>query len=103
MAQVRGFACDCSYPDSCDSQSAPLPVTRLAEKLKLDSPLSVPKGLHPKDALSRNPTHKDVNDSIYTQLTRNSSKNTAGPVDLESRHVVDVYDAIASHFSATRY
>lgn len=99
MAQVRGFACVCSYPDSCDSQSAPLPVTRLAEKLiKLDTPLSVPN-----DASSRNSTQKEVKDSIYTQLTINSAKNAAGPVDLESRHVVDVYDAIASHFSATRY
>lgn len=28
--QVRGFACDCTWPDACDSQSGGAPPTRLA-------------------------------------------------------------------------
>ena len=96
VLQVRGFPCDCSFADNCDSQSAPLPTTRLAEKQIRNE---VPK-FHDKSSDSSEDTSSDAcnlkSNSSFPTYSRDSLK------ELESRHVVDVYDAIASHFSATR-
>ena len=94
--QVRGYACDCSFPDSCDSQSAPLPTTRLAEKQNRNEATKF------QDKSSE--SSLDDNSSNGCNLKPDSfpSHSIDSLKELESRHVVDVYDAIASHFSATR-
>ena len=33
--QIRGFPCDCSFPQDCDSQDSRLPLTRM-QQLELD-------------------------------------------------------------------
>ncbi|GLC44949.1 hypothetical protein PLESTM_001668100 [Pleodorina starrii] len=41
--KVRGFACDCDYPDCCDSQQANLPPTRISQ---LQNPAQIPPQTH---------------------------------------------------------
>ena len=32
LLQIRGFPCDCSFPEECDSQASQLPPTRLQQQ-----------------------------------------------------------------------
>ena len=92
--QVRGFACDCAYPECCDSQAAPLPATRLA--LKQQGGGQALGGPPESAVLGEREAAGSTGDSLC-------SSSDAALVQLEAEHVVKVYDAIAQHFSATRF
>ncbi len=128
--QVRGYACDCSYPSCCDSQAAPLPPTRLALAQQQGQgqdgdPADGRQASHPApksiDMIIERNGHEDGDEDggsgsgsgSVTISTSGSSSGSGLPAKaasnsdahfkkLEQEHVVQVYDAIAQHFSATR-
>ncbi len=104
MLQVRGFACDCSFPKCCDSQAAPLQPTRLALKQQV-----MQNGCWFSSAAtggsSSSSDGADVHGSsngVGREALPGVAADDKALRELESRHVVQVYDAIAQHFSATR-
>ncbi|KAK9805819.1 hypothetical protein WJX73_003535 [Symbiochloris irregularis] len=77
--QVRRSPCTCAYPECCDSQACQLPPTRKAL------------------AAQELQTSADAALSLPSQGAR------AGAACLEVAYVHQVYDAIAPHFSSTRF
>ncbi|GAX81302.1 hypothetical protein CEUSTIGMA_g8733.t1 [Chlamydomonas eustigma] len=120
LRKVRGYACDCDYPKCCDSQEAPLVPTRLATKISTVSSVNMSTD-HNNRAADLSAEHSNALCSEYASLgdkdrnlpagscTRHPSviateiASEAALKQLELDHVVDVYDAIAQHFSATRF
>jgi len=87
---VRQGPCQCQYPEHCDSQKGEIPPTRMAQ------------------------TGRGAPRAAGTQLTASAGASTRAPESgdslsgtahqqLEDENVRDVYDAIAGHFSATRF
>eukprot|EP00955_Chlamydomonas_euryale_P026795 282438-Chlamydomonas_euryale.AAC.1 len=114
LRKVRGFACNCEYPESCDSQSAPLQPTRLALKQQCQPqpqrlPLpqqQPPQQQQPQAALPTPLLHLVDATANGVRVSKavpgiTSNQDSASSA-LEHTHVVQVYDAIAQHFSATR-
>lgn len=167
--QVRGYPCDCQWPEHCDSQQSRLPPTRMAQKAHqpLPAPPSSPphlhqptcnSSLHPDQASTSNEQstghsaitsrslESDTNTLSVNSVTLPSPFSAAMPGDsgteaggpsmqaqascgtdsqkevglrrgqhegpdaaeadlerLEQEFVHDVYNAIAPHFSATRF
>lgn len=109
VLQVRGFACDCAYPDCCDSQSAPLVPTRLAQQQQQKQQQKHQHSvLSPSLAASTRTLCSAASQNGAASVANGSGDAGGAPApesalkDLEQQHVVQVYDAIANHFSATR-
>lgn len=92
LRRVRrsGDACTCPFPAQCDSQGGGLPPTRAS-------------------LASRNGGRGATGTVESLDAPEGAAPHPASPpwpctswADLETRHVANVYDAIASHFSATR-
>jgi alkylated DNA repair protein alkB family protein 8 len=78
---VREGPCECAFPEQCDSQNGGPPPTRMAQSL----------------GHTEQQEQHDCEDTL--QQEAGSSRGAA----LEAQHVSNVYDAIAPHFSATRF
>jgi alkylated DNA repair protein alkB homolog 8 len=79
--KVREEPCECAYPALCDSQEGSIPPTRMAEKLAVAAAAE---------------KQEDV-DQEQELMNCNSAQS------LEDSNVNNVYNAIAPHFSATRF
>jgi hypothetical protein len=114
ILQVRGFACDCSFPRCCDSQSAPLMPSRLATIQKMSEKLILvsPQGC---SSMDQEAVDGEAASNSGPPANMTSPPPPPPPVaglvqaddeavlrKLEADHVVAVYDAIAPHFSSTR-
>lgn len=142
---MRGYPCNCQWPEHCDSQQSSLPPTRMAQKashpqpaapalphdtsavsqqsadaLQLssnslqsapdycsDQPLQPPAGRSPEagDAdLAMEPSETMTGKSQLEGKHSDSPQQAEAELQrLEQEFVHDVYNAIAPHFSATRF
>ena len=160
MWQVRGYPCDCQWPEQCDSQHSSLPPTRMAltsphqphvaptssqqassaqqssatlsETNVSSDPLHSPHKSGPASPALQKPvpvhdgssgqqmgamssatsaattsTATRIEDESGSEGTKKSSdQHTSNEADLqrlEQQFVHDVYNAIAPHFSSTRF
>jgi alkylated DNA repair protein alkB family protein 8 len=74
--KIRLSECKCPFSQFCDSQ-----------KSLLESPSSL----------------EDFNIQLNNNLPARDESNKFNPTEIEKKHVYDVYDKIAPHFSHTRY
>ncbi|KAL0038021.1 hypothetical protein WJX79_009793 [Trebouxia sp. C0005] len=98
--KVRGYPCDCQWPEHCDSQQSQLPPTRMA--LKSQMPGTTSPGSQPSNLIEQ--CIKDEADAAHGKPS--SGQHTSKEADLqrmEQEFVHDVYNAIAPHFSSTRF
>jgi len=125
MLQVRGFPCNCSYPQYCDSQLGTLPLTRLAQ-LQLQQQQQEPAHEYPAAAAaaaaedSGSAAHSAVRKCTQPPELRIADEASRAACDsitvaeedaaaeaaakaMEGVHVHAVYDSIAGHFSSTRF
>ena len=128
--QARGRPCDCSWPEFCDSQRGALPPTRLAALAQQATGPSAaaaqfdaaedrsgdgcrPTGAH-RDQAAVTPVHqqeagpeREVHQREAAELEqareKEPSQREAHLQRLEEQYVHNVYNAIAPHFSSTRF
>jgi alkylated DNA repair protein alkB family protein 8 len=111
---VRGFPCDCDYPEHCNSQQAPLPLTRLAllKQAQQAERADQAAAQHHGCAAAGNDKLSAAAERGDGELSPSSPNPTharlcppaeASLQHLEDLHVNAVYNAIAPHFSATRF
>ncbi|KAL4540055.1 hypothetical protein Ndes2437B_g01611 [Nannochloris sp. 'desiccata'] len=79
--KVREKPCTCAYPALCDNQEGSIPPTRMAEK-KIAAMPETTSG-----------EEKELQERCYSSTAQS----------LEDSNVNNVYNAIAPHFSATRF
>lgn len=160
MWQVRGYPCDCQWPEQCDSQHSSLPPTRMALKPPhpphvaptsshqassaqqssaglsepntssdplysphesgpalpaLQKPVSVHDGSNGQQIRAGSPATSAATTSTATRTEdengsestkKSNDQHTSNEADLqrlEQQFVHDVYNAIAPHFSSTRF
>jgi hypothetical protein len=117
-AQVRGFPCDCRFPESCDSQGSQLPPTRAAARRQEQGQQQgqvqgpQPEEQQQQQGQARQPEQQQqqVNGKEEQRQEPPGSAGVPGGEEaaglvvrrLEDLHVNEVYNAIAPHFSATR-
>ena len=154
--QVRGYPCDCQWPEHCDSQQGGLPPTRMASKAPATSPAQPSSHAHsaqpevtcssdqagsnghpdqggatselpairPEDRQAPNATEQSMQRHVGNAEASSAEAASADrPTEacqqpgqllghgaeqaklqrLEQEFVHDVYNAIAMHFSATRF
>lgn len=146
--QVRGYPCNCQWPEHCDSQQSSLPPTRMAQKAHQSQPsdhnsvqlyqgsiapqqpgvasatssdsLQSASDSCPIQPLEQSPVGRQAEAGATSlglqpcddlvgkpQLAaRQNGSQDATEADLqrlEQEFVHDVYNAIAPHFSATRF
>jgi alkylated DNA repair protein alkB family protein 8 len=82
-------SCSCCFPLHCDSQQAQIPASRK----DWEADAAAPRGAVADDAGAWDTTCKGGAGPFLIPL----------PPEIERKHVHEVYDAIAQHFSATRY
>ena len=102
--RVRHTPCPCTHKHMCDSQNGRLPPTRRT--------LMRMHGLDPDNTdhkiLASSLSQHDTKQVVKTELPRDhgaiiKESESSTPAQMEVLHVHDVYDAIAPHFSATRF
>lgn len=126
MRQVRGRPCDCVWPECCDSRAGGAPPTRLAQlreqgqgqgdhaqaqgevagsQVQTQGPVLLQECDSAVSALLPGAPSKASTETPQppSSATTSHSQPEAELVALEARHVNAVYDAIAPHFSATRF
>jgi hypothetical protein len=74
--KARGFPCDCSYPDMCDSQASPLPPTR---KFVLMQEADAPSA-----AICAEPTAGHNPDPPLQQQARSNNENVVAAPEIHS-------------------
>lgn len=103
LPQVRGHPCDCQYPQYCDSQLGALPPTRIAQ---IQQQQQQQDDTSSTSVAQQQQTPSTAANGI-SEPTAGSSSNQedadALAAAMEAVHVVQVYDAIAGHFSSTRF
>lgn len=114
---MRGFPCECRFPESCDSQGSQLPPTRAAARRQEQGQEQVqgpqPEEQQQQQGQARQPEQQQQQQVNGKEERRQEppgsagvpgGEEAAGPVvrRLEDLHVNEVYNAIAPHFSATR-
>ena len=89
--KVREEPCTCSYPELCDNQDGSIPPTRAALKAAAEAAAKTEGRITPGEDEAR--------------FERKEAFSTSGinAQALEESNVQAVYDAIAPHFSATRF
>jgi hypothetical protein len=96
--RVRNSPCQCLWPQDCDSQAGSIPVTRKQQALQLgggSTACSAAAGAGQQHAAQQKTEEKKPAESGHAQDDLELRR-------LEEEHVHRVYNAIGSHFSATR-
>eukprot|EP00798_Chlamydomonas_sp_ICE-L_P028412 gene28412-31553_t len=113
LRTVRGFACDCQYPAECDSQASQLPPTRISlVQQQREQEEEEARG----KLRQQGEGHGDLEGNVSEHgsgtvqepergcsASHEEEEDESALQQLENDHVVAVYDAIAQHFSATRF
>ncbi|KAF6253259.1 hypothetical protein COO60DRAFT_433924 [Scenedesmus sp. NREL 46B-D3] len=126
--QVRGRPCACAYPQHCDSQLALLPPTRIAQlqqqqqqqqqQPEQQQRQQSDQQLHSQQQQQQQQQQQHLDrqnqqqppppelhsvDAAAAAAAAGSAAVDAAAAAMERLHVQEVYDAIAVHFSATRF
>ena len=74
--QIRGFACDCAFPQHCDSQAGELPPTRLLQS-ELEDELRREQGSEQPESRQGHGSVATVNIAEHSGAEREESKPPA--------------------------
>ena len=102
--QVRGFPCDCQYPELCDSQQGALPPTRMALQRQRQQQEEEREGGAEAGAAAAGGEQREAGGSEEGTSLPASGSALRGEEEerrlqqLEDRYVNGVYNAIAPHF-----
>ncbi|KAA6429599.1 MAG: tRNA methyltransferase 9 [Trebouxia sp. A1-2] len=84
--KVRGYPCDCQWPEHCDSQQSQLPPTRMA--LKSQMPGTTSPGSQPSNLIEQCTSETAVSSPTSDLSSSATSGNLASPTE---RHLVTVH------------
>lgn len=113
FSQVRSGPCTCKFPEHCDSQSSKVRATNSSifslsstelPELRISKPEEATREADGNESLLCAPTTSRNHDEDSQKLVEGLPKQfSSATPEIEKKYVHKVYDAIAPHFSATRF